>query len=242
MSAGLSGWSFVKGVAASTVFVALVVALLLYLDLQTDVVRFLSWLDGMGLWAPLLFSLVMAAVVVFLLPGVLLTTGAGFVFGVVSGTLTVVIGTTLGAVIAFLTARKFFGKRAARFILERPNLHMLNAEMPAHAWKIVLVTRLVPFFPAKLANYFFGLTSVSLPAFTGGSLIGFVPFSLHNVYLGAIAAELTTAGLRSSELGEQGWLFYAVGFLLVVGAVLYLSRWAWHVLSEQGSARDSEHS
>ena len=36
-------------------------------------------------------------VVVFLLPGVLFTTGAGFVFGVVEGSIVVLLGTTLGA-------------------------------------------------------------------------------------------------------------------------------------------------
>jgi hypothetical protein len=47
----------------------------------------------------------MAAVVVLVLPGVLFTTGAGFVFGVVKGSIYVVTGTTLGAVLAFLNSR-----------------------------------------------------------------------------------------------------------------------------------------
>jgi hypothetical protein len=52
----------------------------------------LQWFDAQGAWAPLLFILIMAAVVVLVLPGVLFTTGAGFVFGVVEGTMYVVIG------------------------------------------------------------------------------------------------------------------------------------------------------
>lgn len=226
-----SGWSFVGGIAASTVFVAVVVALLLYFDLDSQVIRFLEWLERQGLWAPVLFTLVMAAVVVFLLPGVLLTTGSGFVFGVTTGTLCVVAGTTLGATVAFLAARRLFGERASRYVLRNPRLRMLDSEMPPHAWKIVLFSRLIPFFPAKLANYFFGLTSVNLSAFVGGSALGFVPLSLHNVYLGAIAAELTTEGLRTADYGPWGWALYGAGFLLVVAAVVYLGRWAWRALN-----------
>jgi len=37
------------------------------------------------------------------------TTGVGFVFGVAKGTLCVVLGTTLGATLAFLIARHCFG-------------------------------------------------------------------------------------------------------------------------------------
>lgn len=232
MSAGKTkiGWSIVGGIAASTVFVALVVAVLVYFDLQDAVIRFLRWLNGLGVWAPALFTGVMALIVVLLLPGVLLTTGAGFVFGVVTGTVTVVIGTTLGAALAFIIAERTFGERASEYVLNNPKLRLLDQELPPRAWKIVMITRLIPFFPSKLSNYFFGLTSVSLRAFVLGSLIGFVPLSLHNVYLGAIAAELTTEGLRTTGYGGMEWAVYIGGFVLVLASVIYLGRWGWRAL------------
>lgn len=229
------GWSMAAGIAGSAIFVGLVVAALFYFDLQDSVIRFLQWLNGMGLWAPLLFALVMALVVVFLLPGVLLTTGAGFVFGVVTGTISVVIGTTLGAAVAFLVARGTFGDRASEYVLQHPKMRALNSQLPPHAWKIVMLSRLIPFFPSKLANYFFGLTSVSLRAFVLGSLIGFTPLSLHNVYLGAIAAELTTEGLRTADFGEKEWVIYIGAFVLVLAAVFYLARWGWRSLGRQSA-------
>lgn len=227
------GWSIAGGIAASTVFVGLVVAVLVYFDLQDAVIHFLRWLDDLGLWAPILFTLVMALIVVFLLPGVLFTTGAGFVFGVVTGTITVVAGTTLGAALAFMIARRTFGDRAAEYVLNNPQLQVIDEELPPYAWKIVLFTRLIPFFPSKLSNYFFGLTSVSLRAFVLGSLIGFVPLSLHNVYLGAIAAELTTEGLRTADYGEMEWAVYLGGFVAVIASVVYLGRWGWRALNKR---------
>lgn len=237
MKAG-SGWSFIAGIAASTAFVAVVVVLLLYFDLDKQVIAFLEWLDSQGMWAPVLFTAVMTLVVVLLLPGVLLTTGSGFVFGVTVGTVCVVVGTTLGATLAFLIARGLFGERASRYVLNNPRLRMLDAELPPHAWKIVLFSRLIPFFPSKLANYFFGLTSVDLRAFVGGSLVGFIPLSLHNVYLGAIAAELTTEGLRTADYGAWGWALYGAGFVVVLVAVVYLGRWAWRALQSSAPQPD----
>lgn len=221
-SAGLApAWSMIGG---GVLLVAGVVAVLVYLGLDAQVVKLLRWFDQRGAWAGLLFVLVMAAVVVLLLPGVLLTTGAGFVFGVVEGTLYVVVGTLLGSVTAFLVARYLFGERAGRFVRERSRLQILGEEARPHAWKVVLLSRLIPFFPSKLANYVFGLTPFSLRAYVAGSLLGFIPYSLHNVYLGSLAADLAT--MRARDIGRSPfeWGLYLAGFAFTVVAVLYLGR------------------
>lgn len=218
------------GIVASMAFVALLVALLVYLGIHEQIVHLLQWFDAQGAWAPLLFILVMAAVVVLLLPGVLLTVGAGFVFGVVKGSLYVVAGTTLGAVLAFLIARHLFGQRARQFILARARLRVVDEELAPHGWKIVLLTRLIPFFPSKIANYFFGLTSFSLRGFVGGSLLGFIPFSVHNAYLGSLAADLSTLGARNAERTPLEWALYGGGFVAAVLAVVILNRLARRAL------------
>lgn len=219
------------GIAASILFVAAVLALLVYFGVHEQVVRLLQWFDAQGAWAPLLFILIMAAVVVLLLPGVLFTTGAGFVFGVVKGSLYVVAGTTLGATLAFLIARHLFGQRARRFILARSRLHVVSEELTPHGWKIVLLTRLIPFFPSKISNYFFGLTPFSLRGYVGGSLLGYIPFSVHNVYLGSIAADLSTLGVRNVGRTPLEWALYGAGFVAAVVAVVTFNRLARRALA-----------
>jgi len=226
------GPSLFGAIAASTLFVAAVLASLAYFDLDEQVVHWLRWLDAQGWRAPLLFILAMALVVVLLLPGVPLTTGAGFVFGVAGGTLWVVVGTTLGAALAFLIARWLFGGRAARYVLQHPKLRLVSNELVPHGWKIVMLSRLVPFFPFKLSNYFFGLTSVSLRGFVGGTFLGVIPFSLHNVYLGAIAAEVATREAGTEGYGSGTWFLYGAGFLLVLGGVVHFSRLALRALAK----------
>lgn len=214
---------------------AVVLALLIAFDMHQQVLGLLRWLDAQGDVALLLFILVMALAMVLLLPGMLFTSGAGFVFGVVKGSVIVVLGTTLGAVLAFLIARHLCGERAARWLRERERLSALNGELATQGWKVVLLTRLLPFFPFKLSNYVFGLTRVSLRGFLAGTFIGVIPWSVHNVYLGSIAAELGGMSLREGERDGLGWTVYAAGFIATIVAVVYLGRLARRSLSRGGA-------
>lgn len=92
-------------IVASVLLVAVVLAVLIYFGAQDQVLHLLRRFDDQGAWAPWLFILVMAAIVVVVLPGILFTTGAGFVFGVVEGSIYIVLGTILGSAFAFLVAR-----------------------------------------------------------------------------------------------------------------------------------------
>lgn len=231
--------SAARGIIISMVFVAAVLGILLLFGIDEQVLSLLSWVEAQGAWAPMLFILIMAAVVVLLLPGVLFTTGAGFVFGVVEGTVYVVLGTTLGAMLAFLIARHLFGERATRFVLGHAKLRFVSEELAPQGWKIVMLTRLVPFFPFKLSNYFFGLTPFSLRGFTAGTSLGIVPFTLHNVYLGSIAADIATLGERNTDRTPLEWGLYAAGFLAAVGVVLYLNRMARRALARYTKDSDN---
>ena len=218
-------------IVASIVFVAATLAILVHFGAHEQVLRLLTWFEQEGAWASLLFILIMAAVVVLILPGFLFTTGAGFVFGVIEGSIYVVIGTTLGATMAFLIARHLFGQRAKAFIMERAKLRVVSDDLTPHGWKIVLLTRLIPFFPGKISNYFFGLTPFSLRGYVGGSLLGFIPYSLHNVYLGSIAADITTLGVRNLDRTPLQWALYGFGFIATVVTVIYLNRLARRALA-----------
>lgn len=219
------------GIAAGIAFVGLILVALISFDLYEQLVELLEWIDAQGAMAGVYFILLMAAVVVLLLPGIFLTTGAGFVFGLIEGTVLVVAGTVLGASLAFLIARHLFGERASRFIVSRSNLQVVSDEMARNDFKIVLLTRLIPFFPGKISNYFFGLTRFTFRGFVLGSLIGFVPFSLHNVYLGSIAADLASLSRGEVQRSPLQWAFYGLGFVATIVALLYFNNLARRALA-----------
>lgn len=235
-----AGWksSPIVGMLASIAFVGVILVALYSLGIHEQVVAMLQWFEAQGAWAALLFILLMTITVVALLPGFLFTTGAGFVFGVLEGTLYVVTGTVLGASLAFLAARHLFGERAKEFVMARARLRLMSDELTPHGWKIVLLTRLIPFFPGKLSNYFFGLTRFSFRGFVGASTVGLIPFSLHNVYLGSIAADLTVLGVRETGRSTLEWAIYGAGFAGTVLAVIYLNILARRALAKY---TDEEH-
>ncbi|QIB67213.1 TVP38/TMEM64 family protein [Kineobactrum salinum] len=239
-AAGKGSLSPLWATAAGVVLVGILLAILVYFDIHIQLLAMLEWVERQGAWAAVLFILIMALVVVLLLPGIFFTAGAGFVFGVVEGTVLVVAGTTLGAVLAFLIARYLFGERARQFIVEHSKLKLVHAEMSRNDWKVVLLTRLIPFFPGKLSNYFFGLTGFRLGGYAVGSLVGFIPFSLHNVYLGSLAADI--AAVAQSELGRTPvqWLLYGAGFVATVAAVVYFNRLAQRALGQYTETSDNE--
>jgi uncharacterized membrane protein YdjX (TVP38/TMEM64 family) len=200
-----------------------ILAILIYAGLDEKVILILQWFDDHDTWAPELFILLMATVVILILPGIWLTMGAGVLFGVVHGSLYVVLGTTLGASIAFLVARYFFGAHSQQYLARRQRkLKFLTDHFASKSWKIVFITRLIPFFPAKLANYFFGLTRCSFLHYVIATFIGIIPFSVHSVYLGSIVTDIATLGSRNSDRSLLQWGLYILGFLATLTIVIYL--------------------
>jgi uncharacterized membrane protein YdjX (TVP38/TMEM64 family) len=209
----------------SIICVTAILALLIYVGFDAKVLLILQWFDAHDTWAPILFVLLMATVVFLILPGIWLTMGAGVLFGVVHGSLYVILGTTLGASISFLVARFFFSAHSQQYLVKRQNkLKFLTDHFKSKSWKIVFLTRLIPFFPAKLANYFFGLTRCSFLHYVIATFIGIIPFSVHSVYLGSIVTDIATLGNRNSDRSQLQWGLYILGFLATLTIVIYLGR------------------
>ncbi|MGI9303277.1 MAG: TVP38/TMEM64 family protein [Gammaproteobacteria bacterium] len=209
---------------------AAILAALHYFGMEQHIARLLGWVQSLGPWGPILYILIDMLVVVFLVPGVVVTMGAGFLFGVVSGTVYVVIATTTGAATAFMIARYFAGEKASEYLRAHAKLDLIADGFAADGWRIVLITRLIPFFPFKLSNYVFGLTRFSFYDFVAGTFIGIWPITLINVYLGSIAGNLATLGSSEAPKSPLGWTFYGGGFVVVILASIYLSHRARNAL------------
>ncbi|WP_444931365.1 TVP38/TMEM64 family protein [Microbulbifer sp. SSSA002] len=215
--------------AICIIVVAGALSLLVYFDLDSQIIALMQWLNERGWQTSLLFIFIVAAAIIFLLPGVIFTMGAGFVFGVIKGTLLVIAGTVLGATLAFLIARYLLGERASQWIMSHIKPATVGEVIRREGWQMIMLTRLVPLFPFKLSNYFFGLTPVRLRDFVIGNALGIIPLTLHNVYIGSIAADLTSLG-KVEERTPMQWGFYVAGFALAVIALIGLTRMARRAL------------
>lgn len=216
----------VRYITAGVILVAIVIMVIIYVDVRTYLLSFFEWLDSLGAWAPLLFILFDFLVVILVLPGVFFTLGAGFLFGVVKGSFYVVIATTLGASVAFILSRYLFSERISRFFADHPRLNLIDEELSHQGWKLVLLTRLVPFFPFKLSNYYFGLTHFTFRDFFFGTLFGIIPITMINVYIGSLAADLATLGAHDATKSPFQWTMYGIGFIVTIVALIYITRHA----------------
>ncbi|MEA1949029.1 MAG: TVP38/TMEM64 family protein [Thermodesulfobacteriota bacterium] len=227
-------WGIVLGI----VLLLAPIGALFYFEAQSYILSFFDWLDKLGAWAPFLFILIDMLVVVLVLPGVIFTLGAGFMFGILRGSLYILIGSTTGATIAFLIARHLFGERATGFVLAHPKLKLVNDEFVRAGWKIVLLTRLVPFFPFKLSNYFFGLMQISLRDFIIGVFFGIIPFTITNVYIGSLAADLATISSRTASRSGVEWTICGIGFIITIIMLVYITFIARKALDKSRSKEE----
>jgi uncharacterized membrane protein YdjX (TVP38/TMEM64 family) len=151
---------------------------------------FLDWVQGVGFWGAVLFAAAYIPAALLFVPGSLLTLGAGFVFGVVNGTLVVSVGSTAGAAAAFLVARTVARDWALRHIAGRPRLAAIGRAVEQEGFKLVLLTRLSPVLPFTVLNYAFGLTRVRFGQYVFASWIGMLPGTVMYVYLGSAAGSI----------------------------------------------------
>ena len=125
------------------------------------------------------------------LPGAaILSLAAGAVFGLGMAAIVVNIGATIGATLAFLTARYLF--RDA--ILNRfgPQLAKMNSELETRGFNYLLFLRLIPAFPFFLINLGSGLTKMPVRTFILGTMLGIIPGSIVYCNAGASLASITS--------------------------------------------------
>lgn len=217
---------------------AIVVGLLLaagYVDLQAGFRAALVWIEDAGPVGPLLFFVLYVAACVFMLPGSILTLGAGAVFGVVNGLLLVSFSSTVGATAAFLVGRYLAREMVSRRIAGNAAFGAIDEAVASEGWKIVGLTRLSPVFPFNLLNYAFGLTRVSLRDYVLASWIGMIPGTAMYVYLGSLAGSLAELGATEGgrRLTYAEWALYLVGLAATVAVTMVITRIARGALNRR---------
>lgn len=232
----------VAKIVLATVAIAALVAMAKHFDLlrvlrdalawiQQVFLDALAWISGLGPLGPAIFIALYIVACVLLLPGSVLTLGAGVLFGVVTGSVTVSIGSILGATCAFLVGRYLARGWVARRIAGHGKFKAVDEAVAREGWKIVLLTRLSPIFPFSLLNYAFGLTQIRLKHYFLASWVGMAPGTVMYVYIGSLAGDLATlgAGGRARTTGE--WVLYGAGLLATVAVTVFVTRLARKALA-----------
>ncbi len=194
---------------------------------------FNAWVQEQGAFGMVAFALVYAVAAVLLLPGSVLTLAGGAVFGLLPGFVTVLLGATLGAALAFLVSRHLARRRVEKWIENRPSFSAIDRAVAKEGWKIVFLTRLSPVFPFNFQNYAYGLTRVSFWHYTLASLVGMIPGSFMYVYLGTLGKSSLEAASGAEEVQGLKLALQVMGLIATVVVTIFITRTARKALREK---------
>ncbi len=211
---------------------AVLIAASFLLPVRSWLETLLKWIEGIGYLGIFVVICIYIIATPLFFPGSILTLGAGFLFGVILGTVTVSIGSTLGACAAFLLGRTIARDWIAGKVSENKKFEDIDSAVGDEGFKIVLLTRLSPIFPFNLLNYAFGLTKVDFWKYALASWIGMIPGTVMYVYFGAGLRSITEAATGQVETGMTGRVFFWVGLAIAIGVAVLITRIARNALKQ----------
>lgn len=149
------------------------------LHLHPDRIR--SFILSFGWWAPAAYLIFYGQPIVPLPISVVAIAG-GLAFGPWWGMLATVVGATLRATTQYLLARRLGRTLISRLL--RGRMLALNHFVTHHAFRSVLMIRLVPNFPFDVQNYSLGCSDVPFLPYISATLLGLLPTSFGFAYFG----------------------------------------------------------
>jgi uncharacterized membrane protein YdjX (TVP38/TMEM64 family) len=193
-------------------------------ELRESLLPFLTWLQSLGGVSALLLVTLQVLLVVAVIPGPYFTLASGFLFGVLGGGALMVLGATLGSAIAYGLGRKFSGARFQARLEKFSWVPLMRRFLAAGGVKVVLSTRLIPFFPFKLSNYFFGAIRFPFRPFIIGTAIGIIPVTWVSVSAGSLASNLASLLDPRASISPFQWMSSVFGLLVALILLLLTTR------------------
>ncbi len=214
-----------KIVIALLVLAALVIAWR-FLPLAHWVEQFIAYVRDAGAAGYVLYIVAYVVCCVLVIPAIALTLAAGAIFGLVTGSVIVLIGATAGATAAFLLGRTIFRRYVEARVASNPKMAAIDRAIAREGTKIMLLMRLSGFPPFTWINYALGLTGVSFRSYLSTTFFGIIPGTIAFTYAGSAGAQaLTGKGNRITLIVT------ALGAVLVI---TYVARIAAQAIRRAG--------
>jgi len=225
-----------KPLAKVALLVAAVLALFAasrFLPVEAWLKAFNQWIADLGAIGFIVFIFAYAVFALLMLPGAILTIGAGFIFGLGWGFVAVSAGSTLGAALAFLAGRFLARDKIRALTADKPKFQQIDRAIGERGAKLIFLLRLSPIVPFNLSNYFYGLTAVKFWPYVLASWLGMMPGTLAYVYIGTLgkAAAESAAGAGPSR-GPLEWTLLAVGLAATLAVTIWVSKIARNAIKD----------
>ena len=185
-----------------------------------------------GAWSAISYPFLYACCNVLLLPGGVLSVGAGFFFGLWWGFLIALLGNVGGAAISFLISRSMGREWMRRKLMRNRTLVALEPAIEKEGWKIILLSQLHPLFPTSLLNYLYGLTKIRFRTCMLWVAVGQAPGLFLYSYLGTLGQlGLNLARGKSHPRAIEYWIWLG-GFGSAAVVLILLGRIALRLLQQ----------
>jgi uncharacterized membrane protein YdjX (TVP38/TMEM64 family) len=203
-----------KAVVKAMIFVVFIVAAILLIRF-TPIKNYLNaetlgrFLQGAGLWAPVVYMLIYAVGVCLFVPGTLLTGLGAAIFGAYRGFLYVWIGAMMGSAAAFLIGRTLGRDFAASLIGDK--LKRYDDAIERNGFATVLYLRLV-YFPFTPMNFGMGLTKVRFWDYVAGTGLGIIVGTFVFTFFIGTLKDVWTSGNWGELISFK--VFFSIGLFI----------------------------
>ncbi len=145
--------------------------------------KLLTWIAA-SFWGPALFIVIYTVRPLFLFSAVLLSLGAGSIFGPLWGAVYTIIGSNLGAALAYGIGRLFGSGLWNGSTTNPSNLTKYIEKMREKSFETVFIMRLL-YLPYDLVNYLAGFMKINFFSFILATALGSLPATISFTLLGS---------------------------------------------------------
>ena len=216
----MTNWRITRGRAAWLALLGIaVVALLIgaYLAYERwfpwEQVEIEEWIDGFGIWGPVVYIAVFAASMLFApLPTAPMPLVAAAVFGPALGFLYTITATAIGSTICFWVSRRL-GRPVLRRLTSQRALDKIDELGERLGIRLLIVLRLFPVAGVDYVSYAAGLTQMRFATYIVISVLASAPILILAAVLGDAVLERNRELLIGAAIGIVGFFALPVAWV-----------------------------
>ncbi len=205
-------------------FISLIVVLFLIAnyflytsDILSNTDQLVSLIEGYGAWSYIVFVLiVIAEILAAPIPGLIIYTAGGIIFGVWLGGTLALIGNIIGASIAFFLARKFGDNFS--FDIDEKKQKLIDKFSDKYGGYTMFLLRVNPFTSTDIFSYLAGFTKMKYFKFILGTTLGLAPFVYLQAYFGS---DIILQNKTLVSVFVTLSIFYLIGIVYLILKLLY---------------------
>ena len=200
-----------------------------------DISETASYIKSFGPWAVVFaFLLTLFVNAIGFPPAIIFSTACTLIFGIIPGIVLACTAETVGVTVSFLLLRFFFRDAAVKVINKHPTLANIDKYSGRRGFVVMLIARMVPYFPSIMLNALGALSAMSLRDYVIASFIGKFPST-------GIEAIIGHDTITHQEDPTRLIVVIVVAVLLIAGAWYYERRVAQPAATAEHSAAHELH-